>query len=211
MYIQGSSSPSFMNALISNNTADRGGGIYVAPLTSPTLTNLSIQYNAAQLGGGSYIVSGLWTNCTFQFNGALLGGGIVLSKLVLAYPQSQEFSLSNCSFNFNYAHLYGGGTYIIHSDVDDDDDALATFYNTSYNHNLAVVGGAVYYAPVLQTSVAFDTVLFNANQAHYGAAVFLSPYYRNSVCLSFLFSPLSSPFLPFSPSSPLSFPFSLLS
>jgi predicted outer membrane repeat protein len=87
------SSPTIRNcAVLKNETADVGAGMYITEGSSPTLFNCIFGQNVASLSGGgiqSVNSSPTFINCTFSRNSAVyFGGGI--------YCASGDLTLANC-------------------------------------------------------------------------------------------------------------------
>ncbi|MHC4642200.1 MAG: right-handed parallel beta-helix repeat-containing protein [Planctomycetota bacterium] len=121
--------PTIRNCIISNNSADAGGGMCNDWASSPTLTNCTFSGNWAYPGGGMENrneSNPTLTNCTFIGNSALYeGGGINNSK---STP-----TLTNCMFSENSADN-GGGMY-------NNWSSTATLINCTFNGNSAYYEG----------------------------------------------------------------------
>ena len=148
----------FENLVIQNGTADKGGGLYCGYSAAPTITNCTFIDNSANKGGGMYIY---WTgptlndcrfisnsadeegggffaeyrcthtlnNCEFINNISDVGGG--LRHYYYCYPM-----IFDCTFIGNQA-LYGGGVANLY-------DSSPSMHNCILRENVATVGSALY-------------------------------------------------------------------
>ncbi|MBP0018893.1 MAG: CHAT domain-containing protein [Cyanobacteria bacterium SBLK] len=122
----GSGILSLADSTVTNNSADRGGGIYSQGLLS--LTNSTVTYNSASYGGGVYNKSPLTlANSTISHNNASnYGGGIysnsslTLTDSTISYNSAQQgggifskgtIDLVSTEVTDNSANLGGGGIY----------------------------------------------------------------------------------------------------
>ena len=101
-----SSSPTFSNLIITNNTASSsGGGLWLFTDSSPTISNVTITNNTADNGGGFYLYvrsNPTLSNVTISNNtGSQYGGGMVI--------QSSSPTLTNVTICNNICGASGGG------------------------------------------------------------------------------------------------------
>jgi hypothetical protein len=129
-----SSSPTVTNCILSENSAEGGGGgMYNRDGSSPVVANCTFIGNTAEeyTGGGMYNEDDCdpkVINCIFIKNSALSGGGI--------YNRSDcNPTVTGCSFNGNSASAEGGGMF---------DSGSATVTNSTFIGNKAYVGGGMY-------------------------------------------------------------------
>jgi len=100
IWCDSNSSPQIINCTISDNSAERGGGIECWGDTS--ISHCTISDNSAERGGGIYC----WgdtsiTNCTISDNSANDGGGIYCGG-------DSHTTISNCTISGNSANDGGG-------------------------------------------------------------------------------------------------------
>jgi hypothetical protein len=103
--------PTITNCIISNNSADAGGGMY-NDQSNPTLTNCIFIGNSAYYDGGgmnNFQSTPTLTNCTFSENSADNGGG--------TYNRNSSLTLTNCTFNENLTDYIGGGMFNYYSSL----------------------------------------------------------------------------------------------
>jgi hypothetical protein len=136
------SSPALTNCTFTNNTANAGGGMFNQTLSNITLTNCKFTDNHADNGGGMYNYSGsqTLTNCTFENNTANDSGGGM-------HNWSNSPTLTNCTFTDNNAGNGGGGMFNWYSNPTLTDCTLAG--------NNAVDGGGIYCFQATITGCSF--------------------------------------------------------
>ncbi|MCP3902275.1 MAG: hypothetical protein GY715_01455 [Planctomycetes bacterium] len=142
MYIVGSS-PTVINCIFTDNTAEIGGGMY-NDFGSPTVTDSTFSGNwVCGAGGGMFDGAGATvTNCTFTDNAAFQGGGLyggnVVTNCTFSGNTASEGggigtcgTVINCVFTDNWAD-YGGGMH-----------GCGTLTDCTFSGNLAANGRAV--------------------------------------------------------------------
>jgi predicted outer membrane repeat protein len=178
-------SPTIVNCLFSNNSADlRGGAIYNWSGSDPTLIDCTFENNSAGLdGGGVYntYAGATISNCTFsgnsanQFGGGLCNdnsdpdiadctfiGNFADDKGGAMYNSSSLPDIANCTFTGNATDGDGGGVYISSSDIG--------LVNCLFVGNSAVdEGGGIYnyYA-----DPKFTNSTFSGNSAGAGGGIY---------------------------------------
>ncbi|MHC4155439.1 MAG: outer membrane protein assembly factor BamB family protein, partial [Planctomycetota bacterium] len=104
-------SPIVMNCRFINNSAERGGGLYVMHCfeLSETFADCQVTGNEASYGGGLYLRYGTVSGCTISDNTANQGGGV--------YCESSN--VKECAIGGNIADYDGGGIYCVNGEVND--------------------------------------------------------------------------------------------
>lgn len=134
----------FENLIFDNGTSVNGGGLYCT--AKATLVNCVLSNCTADYGGGIYSTRQLdLTGCQFSNDQALEGAGGAI------FIQGQENSragllIKNCQFINNislYELYYQGGLFGGGAIFSNYSDALL-ISNSSFSHNYAFHGGAVY-------------------------------------------------------------------
>lgn len=107
--------PTFTNCTITGNRSLHGGGVGCTGTSSQTFANCTISNNTASGAGGGVSCAGVqtFTNCTISGNsaGSVSGGGGGVS----AYGATPTFV--NCTISGNTAVTYGGGVYLVNPGV----------------------------------------------------------------------------------------------
>jgi subtilisin family serine protease len=104
------SSPTVTNCILSENSAEFGGGAMRNYNSSPVITNCTFSENLADFGGGMYNSSGsspMLTNCTFSANTA---SGSFSEGAGMANQEASP-TLTKCTFSNNTATGGGSGMY----------------------------------------------------------------------------------------------------
>ncbi|MCK4789719.1 MAG: right-handed parallel beta-helix repeat-containing protein [Desulfobacteraceae bacterium] len=100
-------SPTFIDCEITNNTANQGGGMFLAHAGSkPIITNCIFAFNGALSGGAIDIYNTahpVVTNCTFTQNTASTGGAVFWA------PPGTNATVTNCIVWNNFPDVVGGG------------------------------------------------------------------------------------------------------
>ena len=149
-----------------------GGAVYIRLSTGSLITNSRFVNNSAFYHGGaikSYSAEYDVTNCNFTSNYAGSGGGALHfagSGSTLALPVS---TIDNCTFNNNDVgvtmsaggSMYRGGAICV--------EGAIKIYNSKFNENTAVDGGAIY-AGYVTNEIANCT--FIDNNATNGGAIY---------------------------------------
>ncbi len=176
-----SAAPTFQSCVITDNYADRGGGVYVSGGTptfrdshvsgnragntgggigvysgTATITSTVFQGNSASTGGGLYVESAaVLTGDTFSGNSASTGGG-------LATAGAGVVTADVCTFTGNSSSGSGAGAALSNSSVVRD---------STFAGNSATAGGGAVYAHFLGAPELYRCV-FTANTAgRWGGAV----------------------------------------
>ncbi|WP_449489492.1 hypothetical protein, partial [Winogradskyella wichelsiae] len=149
-----SSSPSFTNVEITENTANYGGGIYNWS-SSPSLTNVAITDNTANNDGGGILnqsnSSPSFTNVEITENTANYGGGIY------NYNNSSP-SLTNVAITGNTAVYNGGGIF-------NNTYSSPSFTNVAITENTASGGDGGGILNQSNSSPSFTNVVITENTA----------------------------------------------
>ncbi len=124
---------------IEGNTADIGGGIYLADAgpVSLNLTNSTIDDNSARLGGGLYSAASSGSididivGSTFSKNRAESEGG----AMYLANAPTFNLDVSNSTFSGNEAEYAGGGIHLTLAALPTGSDAVVAFTNVTVAEN----------------------------------------------------------------------------
>lgn len=97
-------SPTFIDAIVEDNTAEIGGGIFLSG-SNAVFSNCIIQNNGSNIGGGIYTTDGapLFDHMLIQENIAYWGAGI--------YSENAEPTILNSQIRNNDAFIEGGGLY----------------------------------------------------------------------------------------------------
>lgn len=167
-FTQGSGS--ITNAKFDNNTARRGGAIFIMneAAVSVSIENSQFNGNTGLHGGAVYAAYNsklTLKNVEFSNNRAAeLGGAFSLE-------QNVELSADKLSFVKNTSDEYGGAIGQSNASVPSNNNEY-TFYNSTFKENTATYGGAVY---AQDNGINFDNCQFNSNRASFGGAVLLNP------------------------------------
>jgi len=159
--------PTITNCIISNNSANAGGGMCNID-SSPALTDCTFTNNSAVVsrgwgdGGGMRNIrsSPTLTNCTFNENSAASGGGMRNEAYLTTGRQSNPI-LTNCTFNGNSAGVGGGMS---------STGSSPTLTNCIFSGNSARYGGGGMANGSLLNIVSNPTLTnctFNGNSAQY--------------------------------------------
>jgi predicted outer membrane repeat protein len=182
--------PRLVECQISNNTAQRGGGLY----GSFTIENCTINGNTCIRNGGGIRGSGTILNTTFMWNsaedgGAIFGDFVVKDCTIIANQASnwgggivaedmEETSIEGCLIAGNRSPL-GGGVYV-------DLLAIVDITSTTIAGNLAdELGGGIYLSnpdvmSIEKTILWGNCAFFLGNQT-YGTSANLIPFICNAV------------------------------
>jgi cysteine-rich repeat protein len=135
------------NAVISNNTATTGGGLYAGQTAgATTLTNVLVENNAARDGAG-------------LANGTFAGGGSTMS-------------LADCTVRNNVAS--GGGPFADNEGGGILNLATLAVSSSEISGNTAGVGGGIYSATMAGgTTLSLESTEISANSAKVAGGVFL--------------------------------------
>ena len=97
-------SPTFIDAIVEDNTAEIGGGIFLSG-SNAVFSNCIVQNNGSNIGGGIYTTDGapLFDHMLIQDNIAYWGAGI--------YSENAEPTILNSQIRNNDAFIEGGGLY----------------------------------------------------------------------------------------------------
>jgi predicted outer membrane repeat protein len=109
------SSPTIRDAIVTNNTSARAGGIYVATSGSTvTINNSTLSANTCSFEGGAlYLASGasaVVSNTLFD-NNTVSGGGGKGAAIYLNSSANAALTISGSTFTKNSASTYGGAIY----------------------------------------------------------------------------------------------------
>lgn len=202
MYVFGD--PTVANCTFIDNTADRGGGMFITQ-TAPIVTDCTFVNNTATIrGGGMFCTSSsspTVTRCTFVGNSAAYGGGInattsshpdiiecVFTDNAATYgggianDESKtsvfETAMTRCTLTGNTATSNGGGMY--------NQGAAPTVINCVFSGNVSTgSGGGIYNQIVIgrQSSPTLINCTFNDNESGSsgGAMAGLSPTVDNCI------------------------------
>ena len=136
---------------ISNNTAQYGGGVFVAEDCTFEMTGGTISGNpAGKDGGGVYVNGGTFTmeNGTISGNTATGSGGGV-------YVKSGKFTMNNGSaISENTATGNGGGVFV--------NSGTLTMENSTISNNTAQYGGGVFVAESCTFGMTTGTISSNS-------------------------------------------------
>ncbi len=137
---------------IEGNTADIGGGIYLADSgpVSLNLTNSMIDDNSARLGGGLYSAASSGSididivGSTFSRNRAESGSPASAEggAMYLANAPTFELDVSNSTFSGNEAEYAGGGIHLTLAALPTGSDAVVAFTNVTVAENKLTGSGA---------------------------------------------------------------------
>ena len=99
-----SCSPTLIDVLVMDNSAEIGGGIYLSESNSK-LIRVTVRNNGANLGGGVYSTSGnpIFDQVRFEQNFAYWGGGV--------YLDDSKSQINGSRFIDNQAFIEGGGLF----------------------------------------------------------------------------------------------------
>ncbi len=124
------SSPRISNCVFTENTANRGGAIFIDQSSSPILANCLFEKNEGWMQGGGVHCQGavVFRQCAFSSNTALVGGG-------LNVDMGSTVHLASCSFRENSAGNSGGGLHV--------QNAQCAITNTIFSDNWGGIGGSV--------------------------------------------------------------------
>ena len=166
----------FNDCRISNNTADRGAGVFVTRGDAPdwlrndsiNILDLSITDNTASSSGGGIYVDTLNelvfnSNVKISHNSAPRGGGI--------FVHADSLELVNAKIDSNSAE-FGAGIYI-------DSAAVLLISNAQINDNDADLdGGGIYFNDA--TEITLQNISIARNEADHGGGI----YWANATSLS---------------------------
>lgn len=195
------------NCLFDNNTAIRGGALYIHVFEDSYSSNVSVTgcnftNNFAGTGGAIFSRHGSVniTGCNFVNNSCEGNGGGVYTIYGNLNLDNSNFSgcnasyggavysrygfvkISKCNFNMNLCEMYGGAIYSL--------EALLELKDSDFSRNLAVNGGAICSK---RTEINATRSKFNDNYANTsGGGVYLSNsqantlncYFNNNTCLA---------------------------
>ena len=153
-------SPTVMNCVFRNNSADMaGGGMFNSYSSAPIIQDCVFTYNNAEDAGGAivnaYDSDPEFIRCIFERNSALQGGAIVNT-------QNSSPSLTDCTFRENAAAEDAGA-------IHNDDDSSPLITSCEFIGNRAVdEGGAIQNDSCQPT---FINCIFAGNQATYAGAI----------------------------------------
>ena len=161
------------NSTFVNNTALKGGAIYLMQTAITTITGSVFTKNTAtgnedlNAGAGAiYANGGLKLNidnCTFNDNMAIVGNDTSWAGAIEAF---YDTVISNSKFNNNSAG-YGGAVNVVGGSVDPDTIVIS---NTTFTNNVASeYGGAIYN---LEANVTIQSCIFDGNKAYDGSTIF---------------------------------------
>jgi len=159
------SNPTLIDCSFTTNSANWGGAItcrYCEP--GPTLVNCTLSNNSAKFGGAMYNDHSNPTvaDSNFTSNSARYGGGIY-NFAAAPNPSFRHPKLINCSFSNNPASSYGGGICNFESSP--------TVTGCEFSSNSARhYGGAMYNNE--SSSPMLDNCTFSINTANYGGAIY---------------------------------------
>ena len=149
-------SPTLMDVIVKDNTAEIGGGIYISE-SDAVLMNMTIQNNGANLGGGIYITDGapLLENVMIRDNIAYWGGGL--------YFENAEPTIRHSVIRENEAFIEGAGLY--------QNGGIGTIKWTAFEHNNGYdYGGGIV---ANQATIDLDQTTFTGNISGIGSAMTL--------------------------------------
>lgn len=148
LYVGSNATATIENVIVSGNTANKGGGIYIDSVAQGvTIENSTISGNTANSGYGGGIAT--WSsltlsNSTVSGNTADDNGGGVNIALSGASPSTTSVVFENSTISGNTGH-YGAGVYVSTS----EDYAVSVnlgMYNVTVASNTAEwYGGGLYY------------------------------------------------------------------
>lgn len=119
---------------IQNGSAGAGAGAYLC--CNSRFTNCKfLNNNATGFGGGAYIITAYYDNATVKFTNCIFDGNH--GSLGGALCDMTGAQLLNCRLTNNAANTKGGAYYIYANKE-------SKIVNTIFDHNTAVVGGAMY-------------------------------------------------------------------
>jgi hypothetical protein len=147
-------SPTLMDVVVEDNTAEIGGGIYLSE-SDAVLMNMTIQNNAANLGGGIYITDGapLLENVVVRDNIAYWGGGF--------YFENAEPTIRYSVIRENEAFIEGAGLY--------QNGGIGTIKWTAFEQNNGYdYGGGIV---ANQATIDLDQTTFTGNISGIGSAM----------------------------------------
>jgi predicted outer membrane repeat protein len=149
------SSPTIEDCDFDNNTADRGGGLFIQD-GSIDLTGFEFTGNQAEDRGGAIFLfnyNGDLEFCQFSDNTAYDGGAI--------YCESGGLIMAGCTFHGNTANSSGGAAYY--------KSASTELTNCIFDSNSAVSSGGAIYGYISSPTILYST--FNNNSAIDGGAL----------------------------------------
>ncbi|MBW8041183.1 MAG: hypothetical protein FVQ85_14430 [Planctomycetes bacterium] len=149
--------PTIKNCIISNNSADRGGGMYNEN-GNPIIKNCTFRENfALRYGAGMYngsFSSPTMTNCTFSTNSASSGGGM--------FNFNSTPTMTNCALDNNLADYQGGGAYNVF--------CISTLTGCTFNDNVSTDHGGGMYND--QSTLTLTNCNFFGNSAYDGGGLY---------------------------------------
>lgn len=189
VYMSNSSSPTFTNSTISNNSCTGGdkygGGFYITGSASPTITSCIIEGNSAtNNGGGLYSTSSTWANALdgnqFLNNTCTGSNNNSRGRGAGAYIEDNAPPIINNTFSGNVAtnttvHQYNGsgGALCINGEspvISGNTFSTNRAVSTAAGNNSAR-GGAIY---IMNSTSTISNNTFNNNEAAYGGAIYAS-------------------------------------
>ena len=147
-------SPTFIDVIIEDNTAEIGGGIFLSE-SNAYFFNTIIQNNGSNMGGGIYITDGAPTfdKLLIQGNISYWGAGI--------YSENAELTILNSKIRNNEAFIEGGGLYQI--------GGFGQIEWTSFEKNLGYDFGAGIVAH--QATINLNQTTFEGNVSGTGSVI----------------------------------------
>ena len=194
---EGNSSPTLKDLIITNNSAQGGGGMFITEYSDPTLIRVAIIDNSAYsyFGGGMYIKDNSapkFINVTISGNSAAMyGGGMYIhdfsNPTLMGVTISSNTAVSrgggihisgssingsNLLINNNYAEGHGGGIFIsAGSNINLNKSTIASnMVGESYTF------GAGIYADGGTASLINSIVYYNRREGDYGINYNLNGY-----------------------------------
>ena len=186
-----SSDPTIRAVMVEDNSASKGGGIYIHALASPTIRNVTLRNNSSSVYGGGIFIEGLSStetitidSCDLVGNTAGSMGGGIASTSVFG-----TVIITNCTLDSNYAN-YGGGIYssgndsIVNCIIENDiavyvgggiysDDTTSKIIDNTIQYNRASKGGGVgVYKDEEWTSATIKDNLIDHNEATKGGGIY---------------------------------------
>jgi len=147
-------SPTFIDVLIEDNTAEIGGGVFLTGSNAYFLNSI-IQNNGSNMGGGIYITDGAPT-----FDKMLLRGNISYWGAGI-YSENAELTILNSQIRNNEAFIEGGGLYQL--------GGIGQIEWTSFEQNLGYDFGAGIVSH--EATINLDQTTFAGNVSGAGSVI----------------------------------------
>lgn len=177
-------SPIVSNCIFTQNSASRGGAVYVSGNDGSSIKFLDCTFdsNHARFGGAVMLIAlngGIVDNCTFENNSCDVSGGAIYNGLSIDTIINSTFTQNAASFGA----IYHGDSRTSYDNLDFDSNNAqgnlgaacvlsggeATFSNSTFTSGIAERGGAMY---VFAGEGVFNNCEFSSNSANSLGGVF---------------------------------------